>query len=609
MNVVVLIGLIVTLATCIPVFLQLRKHPRGLWVLFFAEMWERFSYYGMRTILIFYLTQHFLFDDDFAASQYGAYTALVYLLPLIGGMLADRYIGARKAVTFGALLLVAGHFLMAAEGAPARQFLIYAGQSYEVQVSGRADDREAMLLVDGQAYRFSATDDGGLRIDNLPLDAVLPPVLAAGSYDTIEERDPFFVGIFYLALALIIMGVGFLKANISAMVGKLYRQGDPRRDPGFTLYYYGINLGAFWATILCGLLGQTIGWWAGFGLAGVGMLAGLIVFVRGKAWLDGHGEPPNPEKLRRKILGPLTGEHSVYLGSLLGVGVVWVLVQRFEAVGYMLSVASIVVLGYLAWFLIAKCSKIERERMMLALVLIFGAVVFFTLFEQAGSSLNLFADRNTSLPDQGFWTMTAAQAQSFNPGFILIFAPVFAALWVWLGRRGFDPSPLVKFGLGLVQLGLGFLVLVWGAGYADENAQLPLFFLGLAYLFHTTGELCLSPVGLSQMTKLSVTAFVSTMMAIWFMGASWAQYVASFIAQMAGTETVGGQVLDPEASLATSLGVFHMIGWIGIGFGIVFFALSPLLKHWAHGVNDSIGQQPSGGPPLGRAERPTPDKS
>src|SRR5262245_47759782 len=588
MNVVVLAGILITVATGIPVFIQLKKHPRGLFVLFFAEMWERFSYYGMRGILIFYLTQHFLFDDVTAGGQYGAYTSLVYLLPLIGGVLADRYLGTRKAIAYGALLLVAGQLLMAVEGPQARQFLVYDNQRYEFQITGRANDRQSRLVVGGQAYEFGPGADGALSIQGLPAGASLPQVLPAGSFQTVEERNPTFVFMLYLAMSLIIMGVGFLKPNISSIVGQLYPQGDPRRDPGFTLYYYGINLGAFWSSVLCGLLGQTVGWWAGFGLAGVGMAAGYVAFVRGRSWLEGRGEPPDPEALRRQVFGPLSMEHLIYLGGLAGVVVVWFLVQRSAAVGALLGLGSIVSLGYIGWYVVAKCTKVERDRMLLALVLIFGAVVFFTLFEQAGSSLNLFADRNVQLPTEGFWNVTAAQTQSFNAGFILIFAPVFAALWAWLGRLQREPDPLIKFGLGLMQVGLGFLLLVWSAGFADDSYRLPLVFLALAYLLHTTGELCLSPVGLSEITKLSVPALLSTMMAIWFLSSSWAQYLGGFIAAMAGTETVGGRVLDPALALRTSLSVFEMIGWVGVASGLVYLALSPVLRRLAHGADDIV---------------------
>ncbi|HEX7885960.1 MAG TPA: MFS transporter, partial [Phenylobacterium sp.] len=241
MNPILLIGIAVTLVTGLPVLIQLlRNHPRGLIILFFAEMWERFSYYGMRGILIFYLTQHLLFDDKTAGAQYGSYTSLVYLLPLIGGLLADRYLGTRKAVAFGALLLVAGHSMMAVEGSPARQTLVYAGQSYEVAIEGRMEHRQVHVIVGGQPHPFAATAEGGLEVKDMAPGGPLPAVMPKGSYELRNSVDPFGRNAFYLAVSLIIMGVGFLKPNISTIVGQLYPQGDPRRDSGFTLYYYGI---------------------------------------------------------------------------------------------------------------------------------------------------------------------------------------------------------------------------------------------------------------------------------------------------------------------------------------------------------------------------------
>ena len=595
MNLIVLIGIVVTLATGIPVLLQmLRNHPRGLIILFFAEMWERFSYYGMRGILIFYLTQHLLFDDDLAGAQYGSYTSLVYLVPLIGGLLADRWLGTRKAIAFGALLLVAGHATMALEGTPARQTLVYAGQNYPVAVEGRMESRQVRLMVAGQPHAFTATAEGGLEVKDLPVGSPIPAVIPKGAYELTTQTDPFGKNAFYLAVSLIIMGVGFLKPNISTIVGQLYPQGDPRRDSGFTLYYYGINLGAFWASILCGLLGQQVGWWAGFGLAGVGMAAGFIVFVLGKKHLEGHGEPPNPQALTQKVAGPISREWMIYIGGVLGVIPVWFLVQRNDLVGVGLIGAILGSLGFILWFLITKCGKIERERMMLAMVLIFGAVVFWTLFEQAGTSLNLFAARNVDMDIlPGSWTLlglpldtqiTAAQTQSFNAGFILIFAPAFAALWAWLGARQRDLDPTLKFGLGLLQVGLGFLIIVWAQGLADDQFRMPLAMLGLLYLLHTTGELFLSPVGLSEITKLSVASVASFMMAVWFLSSSIAQYVGGIIAGAMGTETVGGQVLDPAGALATSLDGFNKLGWAGMACGVAFIALSFAIKHWAHEV-------------------------
>jgi len=624
MNIVIIAGLIITLLTGIPVLMQiLKNHPRGLIILFFAEMWERFSYYGMRGILIFFLTQHFLFDDATAGSTYGSYTSLVYLLPLVGGILADRYIGTRKAIAFGALLLVAGHGMMAFEGRPATETLTYAGTAYEISAEGRGASRDVNIVVNGQKYAFGPAEGGGIAVAGLPEGSTLPATLAPGSYEMKQTRDKVGVDVFYLALSLIIMGVGFLKPNISTIVGQLYPQGDPRRDSGFTLYYYGINLGAFWAAVLCGFLGQTVGWWAGFGLAGVGMALGWVVFVLGKPLLEGHGEPPNPELLKRPLFGPLNREWLIYILGVLGVAVVWFMVQRNALVGAVLGVSTLLSLAAILWVIVGVCKTwAQRQRMMLALVLIFGAVVFFTLFEQAGTSLNLFADRNVDLtiaptamqflgitigtPDQlaaagitptGFWidaTITAAQVQSFNAGFILIFAPIFAALWAWLASKKMDPDPTMKFGLGLVQVGLGFLVVVWaaGSGMVSPTFQMPLMILALLYMLHTTGELFLSPVGLSEITKLSMPSVVSFMMAVWFLASSIAQFVGGKIAGLMGTETVGGQVLDPQGALATSLDGFNKLGTWGVGIGIGFILISFLIKGWSNGANDA-GNHPS----------------
>jgi POT family proton-dependent oligopeptide transporter len=609
MNLVILLGVVITLVTGIPVMIQLlRTHPRGLFPLFFAEMWERFSYYGMRGLLIFYLTQHFLFDDKLAGNTYGSYTSLVYLLPLLGGVLADRFLGTRKAVAFGALLLVFGHFMMGVEGKPATQTLSYANHAYEIVTTGRGGDTHSQIVVGGKAYDFGPAAQGGLEIKGLQAGAELPQVLPEKSYKLEAHRDPFGVNVFYLAISLIIMGVGFLKPNISTIVGQLYPQGDPRRDPGFTLYYYGVNLGAFWASVLCGLLGQNVGWWAGFGLAGVGMAFGWLVFILNKPALEGHGEPPVPERLKKPVLGPLNVEWTIYAAGVAGVAAVWLLVQHNDWVGWALNVSILASLAFIAFIILFLCkTMVQRQRMLLATLLIFGAVVFFTLFEQAGTSLNLFADRNVNLnltahatsvfgipvgtPAQleaagvhpGAWwkfidtSLTAAQTQSFNAGFILIFAPVFAALWTFLGRIGKDPNPVLKFGLGLVQVGLGFLVVVWAQGLADASFRMPLIMLGLLYLLHTTGELFLSPVGLSEITKLSLPSVVSFMMAVWFLASSIAQFVGGRIAGLMGTETVGGQVLDPKGALATSLAGFDKLGWAGVGCGVAFLVIGVLM--------------------------------
>ncbi len=656
MNIVILGGIFITVLTLIPVLTQLRQHPRGLVILFFAEMWERFSYYGMRGILIFYLTQHFLYKDGFANGMYGAYTSLVYLLPLIGGFVADRYLGTRKSIAFGALLLVAGHLLMAVEQPPAQQTLTYQGATYAFASEGRMEQREVAIVVDGQAYGFEGAEGAsaagetvqGLQINGLPEGAPIPAFLEEGSYQLgVEGRLPLFEAIMFLALALIATGVGFLKPNISTIVGQLYPGDDPRRDSGFTLYYYGINLGAFWASILCAWLGLQYGWWAGFGLAGIGMALGFVVFVLGKPLLDGNGEPPEPQALAAKGFLGLSKENLIYALGLLGVLVAWGVLQAnaaargavdawvqgfrdsngeaaalplgmqivdfFLVVGVLLLVGSILVLSYIGRFMASKCTKQESDRLLLALILIGASVVFWTLFEQAGTSLNQFAERSTDLTvmaspisigpffigtpehlaaasfpagqapifiDGGF---AAGQAQSFNAGFILLFAPVFAGLWAWLEKRKMDPNDPMKFALALVQVGAGFLVLVWGASMAGADYKVPLIFLALAYLLHTTGELFLSPVGLSMVTKLSPAAVVSTMMAVWFLSSAWAQWLGAVIATQTGAETIGGQVLNPAQALATYAEVFQVIGLFAIGVGLVLAVLSPFLHKLSHG--------------------------
>jgi POT family proton-dependent oligopeptide transporter len=600
MDIVVAIGIVITLVTGLPVFLQLRKQPKGLHIIFFTEMWERFSYYGMRTILFVYMTQHFLFSDEAASGQYGAYTSLVYLLPLIGGMLADRYLGTTKAVAFGALLLVAGHLTMAVEQAPARNVLVYNGQNYNIDSEGRQDQRKAWVVVDGQRYEFGPAANGGMEIKDYTGTAALPNILPVDDPETaevegyqmiVEGQQPFYMGAFFLALSLIIMGVGFLKANLATQVGQLYTKDDPRRDGGFSLYYYGINLGAFWAQVLCALVGAQVGWWAGFGLAGLGMLLGWLVFVRrrilfftpGPAQLPPElGLPPNPDLLRKPLIGPLNREWLIYILALLGVGLVWLLVQREPIVNMALTIASVGMLIFFAYYMFTKATLAESGKLILALILVLASVAFFTLFELGGSALSQFSERSTQLPNDGFFTITSGQTQSFNGGFILIFAPMFAAMWTWLGRHKKDPGDAFKFALGLIQVGAGFLVLVWGVQYADENFKVPLIFLVGLYLLHTTGELFLSPVGLSAMTKLTPAPIAATMMATWYLGSSIAQAVQAQITKLTAQQTVGGQVLDPELALKTYGEVFTNVGLAGIGIGILMGIASPFLNKLAH---------------------------
>ena len=500
---------------------QMRKHPKGLYILFFAEMWERFSYYGMRALLIFYLTKHFLFTDGQAYGIYGAYTTLVYITPVIGGLIADRYLGQRKAILVGAILLVLGHMGMAIEGAP-----------------------------------------------------VTDPAF----------RDATILNIFYLSLALIIAGTGFLKANISAIVGELYEKTDIRRDSAFTLFYVGINLGAAGGSLIAGYIGETYGWRYGFGLAGIGMLAGLIVFVWGKPLLKGAGEPPNPAYLREKVGGVLSREWMIYLLSFVGIGVIWFLIRDETTVGITLLIAMVSVYGYILYRAVATLEPHARNRILAALFLITVQVLFWALFEQAGSSLNLFTDRavDTTILGQ---EQKASIFQSLNAIYIVFLGPIFALGWAFLAKRDLDPSTGAKFGLGVIQLGLGFLVLVWGANAAGLGNMTPVIFIFLIYLLHTTGELCLSPVGLSAMTRLSTPKMVGLIMGAWFLASGAGNFVAAQIAKLTSSEEKLAGLSD-EAALAETqrivLDVYSTIGWGAVGVGVVLILVSPLIKRMMH---------------------------
>ncbi len=618
LDLVLIAGVVITLATAIPVFLQMRNHPKGLFVCFFIEMWERFSFYGMRGLLIYYLTKQFLFTDDHASSQYASYMTLIYLMPLIGGLVADRWIGTRRAAIFGAVLLVLGHFGMAFEGKPAEQTLTYQGHSYDFVRHGM---EEPKLKIGEGLYSYHSDGHDGLVIDGLPATAPLPATLAKSSYSLDKHVVTSWAeSAFFLSVSLIIMGVGYLKPNVSTIVGQLYKDRDPRRDSGFQLYYFGINLGSFWAAIICGYLGEKVGWWAGFGAAGIGMALGLVGFLAGKAWLMGKGEAPDIAALATKVGGVIKTEHLIYLLSFAGVAIVYLLVQHNDLVFIVLCALSVIMLGYIVYNMFTRFTRVENFRIGLALLLSVASIVFFALEELAGSALSLFADRNVdlniisapiqwhvlgtdivlasqaqlarlTLPLHYLWIdmgFTAAQTQTINTGWILILAPIFAALFTYLGRRGADPDPVKKFAFGIVATGLGFLILVWAAPLANGLFQLPLIFLVLNYLFTTIGEMTVSPVGLSQQTKLSPALIASTMMALWFTGLSWAQQVGGFITSKAAVLTIGGEVVDAGAALHKSLSVFNIIGITVIVFGVALFALSYLVKGWSGGVNDTL---------------------
>ena len=481
-------------------------HPKGLFVCFATEMWERFSYYGMRALLILYLTKHWEFSDATSYLIYGAYTSLVYIMPVFGGMLADQILGSKKAVTYGAILLVFGHLGM-----------------------------------------------------------------------TVESSEQ----IFYLSLALIVSGVGFLKPNISTMVGA-YQSGDPRRDSGFTIFYMGINIGAFTATLLCGYLGEEVGWAYGFGAAGIGMLFGLIIFLWGQKYLEGLAEPPS-EKYKEKING-ISFENWAYISGIFMVITTWFLVQNSQLVGQLLGGFGAVFIG--AWLLYAllRCNPEERDRLIVVGILILFSLIFWALFEQAGSSLNILTDRGVDRVIFG-WEVPASMFQSLNAGFIFTIAPIFALLWIALAKRNMEPSTPIKFSIGIIFVGLGFLALVYGMK-SSEGLQTGVFWIILIYLLHTLGELCLSPVGLSSVTKLSPQRIVGFMMGMWFFASAAGNYVAGLIARATASESSGesGDIFT-IVQKQSFMDVYTDVGLIAIGCGIFLAVITPLLKKLMHGTN------------------------
>lgn len=489
-------------------------HPRGLGLLFVVEMWERFSYYGMRALLVLYLVNALNWSDGDAARLYGAYTGLVYLTPLIGGYLADRLIGTRRSLVIGGVIIALGHF--------------------------------ALAFGPGGA-------EGGLPLKGL------------------GELFPF-----YLGLGLVVIGTGFFKPNVSTMVGQVYRDGDPRRDSGFTIFYMGINLGAFLAPLVCGYLGQRVGWHYGFGAAGVGMVLGLAIYIWGRdRYLPGIGlhakhDPSNAAAVAAESMDEPWNPWAVFIGATIGAGLVFLGAGDIHPVDLTIRMA-IAGMGLAAAILaISGTRGEERNRVIALFIIVFFVIFFWMAFEQAGSSMNLFADRHTNL-NVGGWEMPSSWFQSMNAFFILLFAPVFAILWTALDRRGKEPATALKMVLGLVLLGIGFVFLVFAGRYVDQGMQVSAMWLMMAYLFHTLGELCLSPVGLSYVTKVAPYKFASLLMGAWFLANAAANYLGGWLA--AQTETITSQSQFFTIPVATSFGAAFLL-----------LMLVPLLKRLTKSV-------------------------
>jgi POT family proton-dependent oligopeptide transporter len=453
-------------------------HPAGLGTLFFTELWERFSYYGMRALLVLFMVAAAAegglgFDDGTATAIYGLYTAGVYLAALPGGWLADRIIGQQNAIWYGGIIIAAGHIVLALPG----------------------------LGLVGEHYGF------------------------------------------FLGLILIVVGTGLLKPNISSCVGELYPEGGARRDAGYVLYYMGINVGAFLGPLICGWLRVDMGWHWGFAAAAVGMIAGLVVYRATQKHLGDFGMKPHPTppgqagQVRVLKLAIYAGTALLFLLTVLGLeGIV-----SFDAVG--LSEASVYVIVAVAALFFGRVlldpglKRLERNRTIVLVALFIGAALFWSGFEQAGSSLNLFAERYTAREMLGI-VIPAEWFQSLNPLYILIFAPFFSALWINLGRRNLDPSIPLKFALGFLQLGMGFAFMWIAASLIQDGGQVLPTWLLLTYLFHTTGELCLSPIGLSATSKLAPRKYYSQMMGMWFFGAALGNLLAGLLAGEFGGDNV-----------------------------------------------------------------------
>lgn len=473
-------------------------HPRGLSTLFFTEMWERFSYYGMRAILILFMTAPAAtgglgFTDAKAAAVYGIYTSAVYLMSLPGGWIADRFLGLRRCVILGGILIALGEFLLAVPGEPT----------------------------------------------------------------------------FYSGLIVIILGTGLLKPNASTLVGTLYQENDVRRDSGFTIFYIGINVGAFLAPFIVGGVGQKVNWNYGFALAGIGMVLGVIQFLWGTKHLKGAGEHPVPPKdaadaaRQRRMLMAFIGALTVTIAAIAVTEID--VIRVADALGGLLLLTFFVVFGFL--LSAGDWTTTERNRILVIGVLVLAAAIFWSIFEQAGSTLNLFADRNTDNRIFG-WEFPSSYFQSLNSFYLFGLGPLFAALWLKLGSR--NPSPPLKFALGLILAGLGFLWLVGGAAQATGGNRVSPIWLAGIYLFTTAGEMLLSPVGLSTMTKLAPTRVAGFMMGVWFLSNSMGNYLGGRMA-----------AFYRELPLTT---LFGLVAAFGIGFGVLLLMMSRPITRLMGGV-------------------------
>ena len=483
-------------------------HPKGLFYLFFAELWERFSFYGMRALLTLYMVEEIFKAiaerDTATAVVYASYGSLVYASTVIGGQISDKILGMRSSIFLGGILMALGHFVLAIENDIA----------------------------------------------------------------------------FFLALALIVVGNGFFKPNISTFVGALYKQGDVRKDSGFTIFYMGINIGGWVAPILCGWLAVKYGYHYGFGLAGIGMLTGLIFFWSGikKNVFGDKGMPPSQEVYEKKIVG-IPQKTLIPIIAFLCTPVIAWLLSSWQAnyVGGIFKFIGVAVLVYLGYIIYKLENNIARKKLLMAVLITFFMTLFWGFHELSGSVITLFASRNVDLSFAGIG-FTAAQTNSFNSMFIIILAIPISLLWAFLSKRKMNPRTPYKFGFGLLLAGASFYILSLSGASADANGMVPASYLILMYLVISIGELFMSPVGLSKITDLSPKNIVAFMMGVWFLSSAFAFQIVGFISEQLAVENVEGQAINPLETLSIYTEGFNLIAMYSLGAGAIVLLFSPLMK-------------------------------
>ncbi len=491
-----------------PIDIAPSKHPPQLYMLFFAEMWERFSFYGMKALLLAYMVTQLKFDEPKGYAILGSYAALVYTMPMFGGMMADRFLGYRRAVLFGGVLMVIGHLVLA-----------------------------------------------------------------------IPQGWSFFYG-----MAFIICGNGFFKPNISSLVGTLYSNNDPRKDSAFSIFYMGINVGAALGGLLCGYVGQRINWHYGFGLAGIFMIVGLVVFAIGKKSLLEKGLPPNEAELKKPRFAFITNEHLIYGGTLLVVPMVVALFNQYEVMDYIMFGLGGLSLAYVL-FIAFKLEAAAKFKLFAALVMIISSTLFWAFYEQNAGSLNLFAMRNVDMNVGGVNLPPLSVNNFLPPGWVVICSFLFAWLWPWLNKKGKEPSTPFKFAFAFVLMGIGFYVFYLGCKNANGGLISMLSFVG-GYFFIICGEMCLSPIGLSMVTKLSPVKIVSMMMGIWFFASAVGEFLAGKIGSLMSVPTDVAAANNPVTSLPYYADILLKIAQGSLLIGVILMFLSPMIRRWMGNMTD-----------------------